>query len=130
MACSWSHVNATPPSVGVTIGGETFYHDPEDLIHHDTQGLSAGQCLTSIQSGGSPNNSSQAVYLLGETFLNNVLSVFDVENGRLCEIWQTVSGMSTRGRLSEPKNYAGRASTHVNLGMILTSSADHVAQCP
>lgn len=73
--------NATPPTLGVTIGGETFYHNPLDLIYFG-EGLPDGLCLSSIQDGGSLD-SPETIYLLGDTFQKNVLSVFDVGNKQM-----------------------------------------------
>lgn len=60
--------NATVPSLGVEIGGETFYIDPADLI------LPAGwgTCITGVDDGG------QGPYILGDVFLKNVVAVYDV----------------------------------------------------
>ena len=60
--------NATVPSLGVEIGGETFYIDPVDMI------LPAGDgtCITGVDDGG------QGPYILGDVFLKNVIAVFDI----------------------------------------------------
>lgn len=70
--------NASVPTFGVTISGETFYHNPLDLIFQNP-GLPDGICISGVQDGGSLD-SSQAIYILGDTFQKNVLSVFDVGN--------------------------------------------------
>lgn len=66
--------NATPPEVGVIIAGETFYHNPVDLI----QNLELGPelCGSAILDGGD-------TLILGDTFLKNVLAVFDVGNSQM-----------------------------------------------
>lgn len=64
--------DAAVPSLGVRIGGTTFWHNPKDLVK---QFDSSGQyCVSGIQSAntlGGPN-------ILGDVFLNNVLAVFDL----------------------------------------------------
>ena len=76
------HVNcaAKPPSFGIRIGNETFFHDPADLIQR-TQG---GFCVSTITrpaierpvyQGGA----NLSFNFLGVPFLKNVVSVFDLE---------------------------------------------------
>ena len=65
--------NATAPEFGVTISGETFYHNPVDLVFDG--GLGGGLCLSGIQDGGTLG---AGVFILGDVFLKNVLAVFDV----------------------------------------------------
>lgn len=59
--------SALAPKLGVVIGGETFWMDQRDLV---TPGN--GQCYLSVQrqGGGDP--------VLGDTFLRNVIAVFDL----------------------------------------------------
>ncbi|OAP57123.1 hypothetical protein AYL99_07860 [Fonsecaea erecta] len=62
--------NATAPYVGVQIGDKVFELNPEDLIQN--QHIPGGICVSGIQTA------STSLHILGDTFLNNVLAVFDV----------------------------------------------------
>ena len=61
--------NATAPTFGVQIGGETFFIDSRDMIVQ----LSPTVCISGVAATGSGGNS-----ILGHVFLKNVLAVFDV----------------------------------------------------
>jgi hypothetical protein len=66
--------NATAPKFGVTLGGQTFFHDGADMII-DTGG---GQCVSSLvefPSEGFEGITQGAI--LGDAFLKNVVAVFD-----------------------------------------------------
>jgi hypothetical protein len=63
---------AKAPSFGVKIGGTTFTLDPSDLILQSQKDTTTGKCLLGITDGGS------GPYILGDTFLSNVVAVFDV----------------------------------------------------
>lgn len=65
--------DATPPSFSVTIGGQAFPVSAVDMLVQ-AQGRAPvpdGHCLVGIQDGG------DGPFALGDTFLNNVLTVFD-----------------------------------------------------
>jgi hypothetical protein len=72
---------AIPPTVGIIIGNDTltqtFYMDAADLISGDSSGGTG--CWSNIINGDNGNGSSD--YILGGTFLNNVLAVFDLGEG-------------------------------------------------
>ena len=68
--------NATAPWFGVQIGGVIFPVDKKDMIVSDQTG--EGTCQT-----GTQNLLNYAPYTLGDTFMNNVLSVFDVGSGEM-----------------------------------------------
>lgn len=61
--------DAKAPEFGVKIGLETFYINPKDMIIS----LSPLLCITAVSRTGSGGNS-----VLGNSFLKNVLAVFDV----------------------------------------------------
>jgi hypothetical protein len=63
---------AKAPAFGVKIGGTTFSLDPRDLIMQGQRDTSSGKCLVGLADGGS------GPFILGDTFLNNVVAVFDV----------------------------------------------------
>lgn len=66
--------NATAPDFGVQIGGKVFKVSPKDLIYNtpDLIDPTTGQCLVGVYNNGGGLN------ILGDTFLNNVIAVFDV----------------------------------------------------
>ncbi|KAI0132846.1 aspartic peptidase domain-containing protein [Xylariales sp. AK1849] len=64
--------NATAPAFGAVIAGQTFWTNPSDMFAPNAA-LPAGMCQSAIQPGGAPGH-----YILGESFLENVLAVFDV----------------------------------------------------
>lgn len=68
--------NAKPPVHGVTIGGSTFYINPMDMIlpgRTDDSGKKI--CISGINAGG---DVGKGIFVLGGTFLRNVVAVFDV----------------------------------------------------
>jgi aspergillopepsin I len=69
--------NAKPPTFGINIGKVVFYTNPLDMI------LLAGTdedrndvCISGIDDGGS--DTAADVYILGDTFQKNVVTVFDI----------------------------------------------------
>lgn len=65
--------NAKVPEVSVVIGGVPFAISAADmLVQGQTLPDDASSCLVGLADGG------QGPYILGDTFLNNVLAVFDV----------------------------------------------------
>lgn len=67
--------NAKPPSLSVVIDGQSFRHNPVDLIFDE--GLGGNICVSGVQDGGVLG---AGVFILGDVFLKNVLAVFDVGN--------------------------------------------------
>jgi hypothetical protein len=65
--------DASAPDHGYKIGGETLWINPIDLIL-ESDGLPDGTCLSAIQDGGD----GSTPFILGDTFLRNVLAVFDI----------------------------------------------------
>lgn len=63
---------ATAPNFGVKIGGTTFTVSPKDLILKGQKDPSTGKCVLGLTDGGT------GPYILGDTFLSNVVAVFDV----------------------------------------------------
>lgn len=63
---------ATAPSFGVKIGGTTFTLNPKDLILQGQKDTTTGKCLLGLTDGGT------GPFILGDTFLSNVVAVFDV----------------------------------------------------
>ncbi|KAH7069869.1 aspartic peptidase domain-containing protein [Paraphoma chrysanthemicola] len=73
---------AQAPRVGVKIGGRSFFLSEDDLMNRgpnavggENVGAGPGECALAIQraEGGTP--------VLGDTWLNNVLVVFELANG-------------------------------------------------
>ncbi|KAH6900049.1 aspartic peptidase domain-containing protein [Thelonectria olida] len=65
--------NATAPQVGVTIDKHTFWHEAVDLIREDA---STGLCYSAITPAAEDLGISLS--FLGDAFLRNVVSVFDM----------------------------------------------------
>ncbi|CAK7233379.1 hypothetical protein SCUCBS95973_008574 [Sporothrix curviconia] len=73
--------DATPPSLGVQIGGKTIWTDPKSMIMTPTPardgGVSSvpdGLCLSGISTrSGTP-------YILGDVFMQQLVTVFDTGN--------------------------------------------------
>jgi hypothetical protein len=76
----WAECDAKLPKFGVTIGGKTFYLAEEDLMFQEVQGrvpLGSGRFLNFCQLGIA-DMLPMGPFILGTTFLNSVVSVFDV----------------------------------------------------
>ncbi|KAK3950180.1 aspartic peptidase domain-containing protein [Pseudoneurospora amorphoporcata] len=69
--------DAIVPRVGVILGGQTFYMNPVDLINQDMVDPLTGLCMTAIADGGA------GPYILGDVFMQNALTVFDVGRGKM-----------------------------------------------
>lgn len=68
--------DAVAPGFGITINGTTFWTNPVDLILlAGTYSNGSDLCISGIDDGGDVTGS---VYVLGDTFLKNVVAVFDV----------------------------------------------------
>jgi hypothetical protein len=73
--------NAKPPKLGIKIGGQMFFHNGEDLIIHQGDG---NPCLSAVESNTIFDSlGSGALNILGDAFLKNVVSVFDVGNSEM-----------------------------------------------
>lgn len=64
--------NASVPALGVQIGGVVFDISPADMLLQSQVDPDTGNCLVGLQDGGA------GPYVLGDTFMNNVVAVFDV----------------------------------------------------
>ncbi|KAF2102408.1 acid protease, partial [Rhizodiscina lignyota] len=69
--------NATPPSFAVTIGDEDFFFDPADMILQEIADRQENLCNTGVDDG------QMGPYVLGVTFLQNVVAVFDVDKAQM-----------------------------------------------
>ncbi|KAK8134185.1 eukaryotic aspartyl protease [Apiospora sp. TS-2023a] len=67
--------NATPPIFSVMIGSSRFEINPVDMINHDVVDPKTGMCQTGVTSG------RDGPYILGLTFLKNVVVGFDMAAG-------------------------------------------------
>ncbi|KAI1408187.1 acid protease [Hypoxylon sp. FL1857] len=72
--------DATPPSFGVQIGESTFWVNPKDLLNKEERDPQTGFCQTGIGNGGT------GPYILGITFLTNVVVSMNVGSGHV-EFW-------------------------------------------
>ncbi len=75
----WALCNAVLPRFGVTVGGKTFYFRNEDLMFQEVQGtITQGGRVQTFCQLGIVDLAPDGPYILGETFLNSVVSVFDI----------------------------------------------------
>ena len=69
--------NATAPRLGFNIAGTVFDINPLDMIILDgTDAQNNDVCVTSVTIGGDADTGG--FYVLGDAFLKNVVSVFDI----------------------------------------------------
>ncbi|ROV93928.1 hypothetical protein VSDG_06253 [Cytospora chrysosperma] len=64
--------NATVPELGVEIGGTVFWISKADMLMQEYVDPETGYCMIGPQDG------ETGPYILGDTFMNNVISVFDI----------------------------------------------------
>lgn len=69
--------SATAPSFAVTIDRHDFYMDPADMIVPHLKDPQTGLCKTGVEDG------ANGPYVLGVTFLQNVVAVFDVDKAQM-----------------------------------------------
>ncbi|KAJ8065991.1 hypothetical protein OCU04_005087 [Sclerotinia nivalis] len=78
---------AVPPVFGIEIGVKIFYTNPLDRIIHPNKDANGNDiCISSVIDGG--DDTAGSLYVLGDTFLKNVVAVFDVRAG----VMQFVAG--------------------------------------
>lgn len=88
--------DAIPPSFGVVIGNKTIWADPKSMIlpAQSKAAAEANVCMSGIgANAGEP-------YILGDTFMQQLVSVFDLENmeikfARRADLPATKSGSKT-----------------------------------
>jgi len=69
--------NATAPTFGVQIGSSIFYINPQDMIRQGSHDDTGTLCRVGLDEAYNPP------YVLGVSFLNNVVAVFDIGNGEM-----------------------------------------------
>jgi len=69
--------DASPPIVSVILGAKRFLFNPADLIYRDMAKPETGLCMTAISSGGT------GPYILGDTFMQKALMVFDIGQAQM-----------------------------------------------
>lgn len=67
---------ATPPATGIKIGGRIFYANPKDMVKK----YDASTCISGVQEA-SGSLQGLGVGILGDTWLDSVLVVFDFRAG-------------------------------------------------
>ncbi|KAK7920882.1 aspartic-type endopeptidase [Apiospora marii] len=67
--------HATPPRFAVKLENSPFYINPVDMINHDVVDPRTGMCQTGVTSG------RDGPYILGLTFLKNVVVGFEIAAG-------------------------------------------------
>jgi len=75
--------NATVPSFEVVIGGKTFTVDAKDqILPSGTNEKGEEVCISGTQDGGDPSD-PDTVYIMGDVFLHNVVSTFNVKKNTI-----------------------------------------------
>lgn len=69
---SFAPCNASVPKLSVQINGTVFPISEADMLMQDVVDPGTGYCLIGPQDG------TTGPYILGDTFMNNVISIFDV----------------------------------------------------
>lgn len=64
--------NASVPDFGISIGGQVFMISQADMLMQSSVDPATGLCAVGVMDGGT------GPYVLGNTFMNNVISVFDI----------------------------------------------------
>ncbi|KAI0748804.1 aspartic peptidase domain-containing protein [Irpex lacteus] len=75
------YCNATVPHFSVTINGTEFKVDEADLVVRQGELASDEYCLSGVQGGAI--NQLPSIYLLGDKFLNNVLTTYNLETNEI-----------------------------------------------
>ena len=71
--------NATVPSFSLQIGDKVFYMSPDDLLRQSTTREYQGHTMCRV----GVTDSYDGPYVLGVTFLSNVVAVFDIGNSEM-----------------------------------------------
>ncbi len=74
----FAQCNATVPQVGVQIGAQIYNFSPKDLLNQNVRDIETG---TLFRVG--LYDAEVGPYILGMTFLNNVVAVFDIGNNEM-----------------------------------------------
>lgn len=64
--------NASVPDFGISIGGRVFTISQADMLMQSSVDTATGLCAVGVMDGGT------GPFVLGDTFMNNVVSVFDI----------------------------------------------------
>ncbi|KAI0344446.1 acid protease [Trametopsis cervina] len=70
--------NAKVPAFSAVIGGKTFVVDTRDNILPNPGAEGSFKCISGTQDGGEVADGS--IFILGDVFLHNVVSTFDISN--------------------------------------------------
>lgn len=112
--------NATPPTFGITIGGQTLYHDPRDMIITQLDGT----CLSAVADGELIGSMGIWFGILGTPFLTSVLAVFDFGRDEM-RFAQRVEGAVTNST-GLPKPSGTGTEPQSTGSQVITSSASRV----
>ena len=77
MGAYFTHCDAVAPPMSVIIDHLELPINPKDLLYRDFPEPLTGLCMTAITDGGA------GPFILGEAFMQNVLTVFDVESAEV-----------------------------------------------
>jgi hypothetical protein len=75
--------DAIPPPLSITINGVDFVINPRDMIYQGVVDPHSHMCLSAVASGG------QGPWVLGDTFLQNVVAIYDVGGAKMRFIGHT-----------------------------------------
>ncbi|KAJ7616523.1 acid protease [Roridomyces roridus] len=76
--------NAIAPSLGVKLGGRVFNTDPRDAVVWVGKDEGGGDvCVSGVQDAGGDAEDEGLVFILGDMFLHNVVSTFDIGQNRV-----------------------------------------------
>ena len=64
--------DAKPPSLGIQIGGQVLWTDPSSMILPEIRDPGTGYCASGI------GYTDSAPWILGDTFMQGLVSVFDI----------------------------------------------------
>lgn len=64
--------DAVPPTLDIVIGGKAIRTHPSSMILPETAAEGSNQCLSGIGAG------QEGSYILGDTFMQEIVAVFDV----------------------------------------------------
>jgi hypothetical protein len=89
--------NARAPNLGFTIGGQTFFHNGMDLVYR----VGDGTCVSAVVSNEGVQLYGLTGVILGDTFLKNVVAVFDFGNNEM-RFAERTEGRSNTSSTSPP----------------------------
>jgi len=87
--------NARAPNLGYIISGQTFYHNGSDLVYTVVDGT----CVSVVVSNEGVELYGLTGNIIDDTFLKNVVAVFDFGNNEMWFAERTEENTSSTSRL-------------------------------